>query len=70
VQRHKFTYFRNALDLRDRVEVRVVRRRLKLSEHQLDGIVRKTGNSLAAISREVAASRGATAWSRHDRNRA
>jgi len=33
--------FRNALDLRDKVQVRVLRRRLKLSDRELNGIVRK-----------------------------
>jgi hypothetical protein len=47
--------FRNALDLRDKVQVRVLRRRLKLSDPELNSIVRKTGNSLTAI--EAAASR-------------
>jgi hypothetical protein len=54
MQRHKFNYFRNALDLKDRVQVRVVRRRLKLSSGELDGIVRKSGNSIAAIRKEAA----------------
>jgi uncharacterized protein DUF3606 len=49
--------FRNALDLRDKVQVRVLRRRLKLSAPELGNIVRKTGNSLAAITKEAAAMR-------------
>ena len=49
--------FRNALDLRDKVQVRVLRRRLKLSAPELGNIVRKTGNSLAAITKEAAATR-------------
>jgi hypothetical protein len=49
--------FRNALDLRDKVQVRVLRRRLKLSAPELGTIVRKTGNSLAAITKEAAATR-------------
>jgi hypothetical protein len=49
--------FRNALDLRDKVQVRVLRRRLKLSDPQLNSIVRKTGNSLTAITKEAAAAR-------------
>jgi Protein of unknown function (DUF3606) len=49
--------FRNALDLRDKVQVKVLRRRLRLSDPQLDSIVRKTGNSLAAITKEAAATR-------------
>ena len=57
MQRRKSTYFRNALDLRDRVQVRVLRRRLKVTGGELDGLVRKAGNSIAAISKEVAATR-------------
>jgi hypothetical protein len=49
--------FRSALDLRDKVQVRVLRRRLKLSDPELNSIVRKTGNSLTAINKEAAASR-------------
>jgi hypothetical protein len=37
----KPTYFRNALDLRDKVQVRVLRRRLKLTDEQFAGIVRE-----------------------------
>jgi hypothetical protein len=43
VQVRKPTMFRNALDLRDKVQVRVLRRRLKLSDPELNSIVRKTG---------------------------
>ena len=57
VQNRKPTMFRNALDLRDKVQVRVLRRRLKLSDPQLNTIVRKSGNSLAAITKEAAAAR-------------
>jgi hypothetical protein len=57
VQIRKPTMFRNALDLRDKVQVRVLRRRLKLSAPELGTIVRKTGNSLAAITKEAAATR-------------
>jgi hypothetical protein len=49
--------FRNAVDLRDKVQVRVLRRRLALSAPALSSIVRKTGNSLAAITKETAATR-------------
>ena len=45
MQRRKPTYFRNAIDLRDRVQVRILRRRSKMSEGELTGIVRKAGNS-------------------------
>ena len=49
--------FRSALDLRDKVQVRVLRRRLKISAPELGNIVRKSGNSLAAITKEAAATR-------------
>ena len=57
MQLRKPTMFRNALDLRDKVQVRVLRRRLKLSDPELNSIVRKTGNSLTAITKEAAAMR-------------
>ena len=46
---------RNSLDVRDRVQVRIVRKRLKLSDEQLADIVRKAGNSISAINKEAAA---------------
>lgn len=57
MQIRKPTMFRNALDLRDKVQVRVLRRRLKLSAPELGVIVRKTGNSLTAITKEAAVTR-------------
>jgi hypothetical protein len=57
VQIRRPTMFRNALDLRDKVQVRVLRRRLKLSAPELGNIARKSGNSLAAITKEAAATR-------------
>jgi hypothetical protein len=54
MKRPKPTYFRNALDLRDKVQVKIVRKRLKLSEQQFADIVRKSGNSIAAITKETA----------------
>jgi len=53
MNRRKPTYFRNSHDLRDRVQVKIVRKRLKLSENELSAIVRKAGNSLTAISKEA-----------------
>ena len=53
----KIAYFRNALDLRDRVQVRIIRRRLKLSNGEFDAIVRKSGNALTAINKEAVAAR-------------
>lgn len=49
------TLSRNCLDVRDRVQVKVVRKRLKLTDAQLADIIRKTGNSISAISKEAGA---------------
>jgi DNA-binding XRE family transcriptional regulator len=54
MNRRKPTYFRNSLDLRDKVQVKVLRKRLKLTDEQLAGIVRKSGNSISAITKEAA----------------
>ncbi len=56
MNRRKPTYFRNSLDLRDRVQVKVLRKRLKLSDEQFASIIRKSGNSIAAITKEATAS--------------
>jgi hypothetical protein len=45
---------RNKLDLTDRVQMRLVRKRLGLSDAELTSIVRRIGNSLSAISKEAA----------------
>lgn len=45
---------RNRLDLADSQQVRSVKRRLKLSEEQLNEIVGRIGNSIAAIGKEAA----------------
>ena len=47
-------YFRNSLDMSSKVQVKVLRRRLKLSNVELAAIVRKTGNSISAIAKEAA----------------
>jgi hypothetical protein len=43
---------RNKVDLSDRVQVRLLKKRLQLSEAELTRIVDKTGNSIAAIAKE------------------
>jgi hypothetical protein len=53
MNRRKPTYFRNSLDLRDKVQVRVLRKRLKLSGEQFTSIVRKSGSSISAIVKEA-----------------
>ena len=47
------TLSRNCLDVHDRVQVKVLRKRLKLTDAQLSDIIRKTGNSISAISKEA-----------------
>ena len=50
----KPTYFRNSLDLRDKVQVKVLRKRLRLSDEQFTSVVRKSGTSISAITKEAA----------------
>jgi Protein of unknown function (DUF3606) len=47
------SYFRNSVDLRDKVQVKVLRRRLKLSGGQFASVVRKSGSSISAIVKEA-----------------
>jgi hypothetical protein len=54
MKRREPTYFRNSLDLKDEVQVKVLRKRLKLSDEQFAGVVRKSGNSISAITKEAA----------------
>jgi hypothetical protein len=57
MQRRSYGAARNKLDLTDRVQVRIVRKRLKVSEEQLAGLVRKAGTSLAAVRKEAGSQR-------------
>lgn len=54
MQRTKHRHFRNQVDMADRVQVRVIKRRLRLSEPELSKLVDRVGNSIATISKEVA----------------
>ena len=54
MRRTKLRTFRNKLDLTDRVQVRLVRKRLRVSDTELAHAISKAGNSIAAISKEVA----------------
>jgi hypothetical protein len=56
MNKRKPNYFRNSLDLRDKVQVKILRKRLKLSEEQFARIVRKSGNSISAITKEATTS--------------
>ena len=53
MQRRASTFSRNKLDLGSRVQVRIVRKRLKISEEQLNSLVRKAGASIAAVRKEA-----------------
>jgi hypothetical protein len=55
MNRRKPIFFRNSLDLRDKVQVKVLRKRLRLSNDQFTSVIRKAGNSIAAITKEAAA---------------
>ena len=54
MRRSKSHTIRNKLDLTDRAQVRLVRKRLGLSEPELTSIVGRIGNSILAISKEAA----------------
>jgi DNA-binding XRE family transcriptional regulator len=53
MQCRQFSGARNKLDLNDRVQVRIVRKRLKVSSKQLAKLVGKSGNSIAAVTKEA-----------------
>ena len=54
MNRPRPTYFRNSLDLRDKVQVKILRKRLNLSNGQFAEVFRKSGNSISAIAKEAA----------------
>lgn len=60
MHRRSFSGARNKLDLTDRVQVRIVRKRLKVSNEQLANLVRTAGHSIAAVSKEAGARRRLT----------
>jgi len=53
MHRRPFSGARNKLDLNDRVQVRIVRKRLKVTDKQLASLVRTAGDSIAAVSKEA-----------------
>ncbi|MDH2344615.1 DUF3606 domain-containing protein [Bradyrhizobium sp. SSUT77] len=60
MRRSKPQPIRNKLDLADRTQVRLVRKRLGLSDAELTSIVERIGNSIAAINKEAALQRATT----------
>jgi predicted RNA-binding protein YlqC (UPF0109 family) len=59
MRRPRIQKIRNKLDVTDRAQVRVVTRRLHLSEAELTEIIGRIGNSIAAINKEVMLHRAA-----------
>ncbi|WP_312001495.1 DUF3606 domain-containing protein [Bradyrhizobium altum] len=53
MNKRRQAYFRNSLDLRDKVQVKILRKRLKVSDQQFASIVRKSGSSISAITKEA-----------------
>jgi hypothetical protein len=53
MHRPKIQPIRNKLDLSDRVQVRVVTKRLGVSAAELSDLVERVGNSIATIAKEV-----------------
>lgn len=50
MHRRRFTGARNKFDLSDRVQVRILRKRLRISPRELAEVVRTAGDSIAAVS--------------------
>ncbi len=53
MHRRHFTGARNKFDLNDRAQVRILRKRLKISHRELADVVRTAGHSIAAVSKEA-----------------
>jgi hypothetical protein len=53
MQTRQVTGARNKLNLNNRVQVRIVRKRLKISDEQLADLVRTPGNSISAVRKEA-----------------
>jgi hypothetical protein len=53
MHRRQFTGVRNKLNLNDRVQVRIVRKRLKVSNEQLADLVRTAGSSITAVRKQA-----------------
>jgi hypothetical protein len=59
MRRPKVQPTRNKLDMTDHVQVRIVTKRLKLSETELTNMVGRIGNSITALAKEVERQRAA-----------
>ena len=61
MNRSKPTHFRNSLNLRDKVQVKILRKRLKLTDEQFSSVLRKSGMSISALAKEAATLKSRTA---------
>lgn len=59
MRRPKIQPIRNKVDLTDRVQVRMMTKRFRLSEAELTALVGRIGNSITAIGKEVGSQRTA-----------
>jgi hypothetical protein len=53
MQRPRIQPIRNKLDLNDRVQMRIVTKRLGVSPSELNDLVGRIGNSISALAKEV-----------------
>jgi hypothetical protein len=58
---NKATVIRNKVDLQDAGQVRLLKRRLRISDEELRLSVEKVGDSIAAVAKEVETKRSAAA---------
>jgi hypothetical protein len=58
---NKATGLRNKVDLQDAGQVRLLKRRLRISDEELRLSVQKVGDSIAAVAKEVETKRCAAA---------
>jgi hypothetical protein len=59
---------RNKIDLADPSQIRILRRRLGISADDLQRVVAKVGNSIAAVCKEIEPQK-AIPWAPEDRSR-
>lgn len=53
MNRREPSYYRNSLDLRDKAQVKFLGKHLKLSDDQFMSVIRKSGKSISAITRQA-----------------
>jgi hypothetical protein len=53
MRRLKHPTTRNKIDVTDASQIRILKRRLGISSHDLHRVVAKVGNSIAAVTKEI-----------------